>query len=364
MQKRVHQMMQERKISKMNYKEFTEYTAATIKDYLPETYDTAKVSLRPVVKNNDITLVGLQVLRSGSNIAPNIYLEYYYNRYEEGMSLVTIMDSLAKEVVDHEQENMDLSVIEEFDQVKEKVFPRLINAAANENYLSDKPHETIEDLAVVYEIMLSEIEDGSAGIIFTNNMMENYNISVQELHEQAMRNLRVSNDMEVTNMEAIIRNMIMQSGMDIDTDIERIFDDQHTNMFVVTNKKKVYGAVVILDPDFMDKVADTLGGDFYVLPSSVHECICIPKTDDSDYHELEDMVREVNATQVSDAEKLSDYVYEYIAGNHMLRRCNRDGMLSVSLDEFANRRKQELAAKENEINNTQQIAQNRIRHGR
>lgn len=39
-----------------------------------------------------------------------------------------------------------------------------------------------------------------------------------------------------------------------------------------------------------------VGGDFFLLPSSVHEVIIVPDNGDVDYHALEAMVQEVNAT--------------------------------------------------------------------
>ena len=66
-------------------------------------------------------------------------------------------------------------------------------------------------------------------------------------------------------------------------------------------------------PDFMDEVADKLGGDFYIIPSSIHETLLFPAKDVENYHDLEAMVREVNETQVLPEERLSDNVYHYDA---------------------------------------------------
>lgn len=50
---------------------------------------------------------------------------------------------------------------------------------------------------------------------------------------------------------------------------------------------------------------------FYVLPSSVHECMILPARLRDDAKSLQSMVEEINATQVSPDEVLADNVYRY-----------------------------------------------------
>jgi len=54
-----------------------------------------------------------------------------------------------------------------------------------------------------------------------------------------------------------------------------------------------------------------LGSDFYLLPSSIHELILVPVGEDRDREHLEEMVKEINQTQVAMEEILSDTVYNY-----------------------------------------------------
>ena len=82
-------------------------------------------------------------------------------------------------------------------------------------------------------------------------------------------------------------------------------------MFVATVPDKVHGAGVLAYQDFMDKAAEKVGGDFFILPSSIHELLIVPDNGKMDLKELEAMVKEVNATQVAPADKLTDSVYHY-----------------------------------------------------
>ena len=61
-------------------------------------------------------------------------------------------------------------------------------------------------------------------------------------------------------------------------------------------------------------------GDFYILPSSIHEAIFIPASENVDAEELKTMVREVNETQVPKEDFLSNEVYFYNAKEDELQK--------------------------------------------
>lgn len=59
--------------------------AGTVKSAMEAYYgDEYSVQVNTVVKNNDLHLTGLTILSKGSNIAPTIYLENYYQMYMDG----------------------------------------------------------------------------------------------------------------------------------------------------------------------------------------------------------------------------------------------------------------------------------------
>jgi len=82
-------------------------------------------------------------------------------------------------------------------------------------------------------------------------------------------------------------------------------------MYVVSNTQRIYGAAVILYEGVLEAFAKKIGGDFYILPSSIHETLFIPANTGIEQEELLKMVREVNEKEVSPDEELSDHVYRY-----------------------------------------------------
>lgn len=78
---------------------------------------------------------------------------------------------------------------------------------------------------------------------------------------------------------------------------------EETGVMVITNSRGYYGASAI----FYDGVLEALK-DYYLVPSSVHEWLAVPKSvADKEY--LAGVIRQVNRTEVSPNEVLSDFPY-------------------------------------------------------
>jgi hypothetical protein len=77
------------------------------------------------------------------------------------------------------------------------------------------------------------------------------------------------------------------------------------------------GAAVMTMNDKLKEFSDVIGGDFYVIPSSVHELILFADNDGMAC-DINEMIREVNTTELSPDEVLSDHVYLYRASDEVL----------------------------------------------
>lgn len=80
-------------------------------------------------------------------------------------------------------------------------------------------------------------------------------------------------------------------------------------MIVVTSKNKTNGAGILFCEEFFEMMKAKIGG-FTILPSSIHEIIIVPDSMEADMDALTDMVRSVNAAEVSDEEYLADFAFK------------------------------------------------------
>lgn len=84
-------------------------------------------------------------------------------------------------------------------------------------------------------------------------------------------------------------------------------------MIIVTNKNQKYGSVSMLYPGALKNVSDThFGGKgFYILPSSLHEVICVPDDGTMCSEAMQMMVIDINRCVVDPEDYMSDQVYYY-----------------------------------------------------
>ena len=62
----------------MNYHDFKQQIISTLSDRLGS---DVRITVSDILKNNDTHLDGLTILAPGQNLAPTIYLDYYYGQY-------------------------------------------------------------------------------------------------------------------------------------------------------------------------------------------------------------------------------------------------------------------------------------------
>ena len=92
--------------------------------------------------------------------------------------------------------------------------------------------------------------------------------------------------------------------------------DDEKKMLVLSNPSFLNGAASLFYENCMDRISEAVGGDFVILPSSVHELIVLKDDGSLDYNDLAETVRNVNRTMVKPSEFLSDHVYRYDAQEH------------------------------------------------
>ena len=259
------------------------------------------VIVQKLNKNNGIVLYGLTVLEDEINISATIYLEPYYEVYEDtGMEY--IVDRLERVYEENKPEqSFDISKILDYESIKENLRAKLINYELNREFLKEVPHRRLLDLAIVAYISLEMEEEieGNATITVKNNLQQTWKVDTEELIDTALENIK--GDVVVANMSEYV-------DMSLFGNTENLFD-----IYVLTNRLKLHGAVAMLQKDRLKQFSDELKKEtLTILPSSIHECLIINAEDaPKDIDELREMVKEVNETVVSDQDILSNNVYIY-----------------------------------------------------
>lgn len=287
----------------MTYSDFKIEIYEKISTRLPENYTSR---IETISKNNGVNLDGLIIMNPDTNIYPTMYLNDYYDLHKsDGYSIDACVDRLLDSYDKYKlTTNVDVSCLQDFNSVKNNIIYRLVNRKKNHNFLKSIPWRPFLDLAIIYSIWIESKGDTHGTVTITNNHIHTWGCSENQLYTLAHENSK-------SNLPSVIFSL-----PDFLNDIagEKVIEeaDPSKSMFILTNKSKMHGAACVLYDNVLKEFARKYKKDLYILPSSIHEVILLVDSDELQHDSINDLVRDVNSTQVDIIEQLSDHAYKYI----------------------------------------------------
>lgn len=192
------------------------------------------------------------------------------------------------------------------EMAKKNLYAALINPEKNAELLKKVPYKKFNDLAIIARCAVSD----DASFIVNRDNLKALQLMPEEALEIALDNSR-KQQYEVRSLTEIMCEVAFPDGMPDDLQLQSE-DMGMPELYVVTNKKQFDGSIAMACPEVMKNIEKKFGEEFYVLPSSRHEILALPKSKAlGGYEELESLVREVNATTVEAKDYLSNKVYLY-----------------------------------------------------
>lgn len=271
--------------------------------------DMAEVRVKRILKNNSVTVTCLTFIDRKSGLTPTIHLDDFYEKYRAGMS----MEEIVKQMISCYQntkvmDGQNFSYLHKWQYARPLVAYKVVNQERNGELLAKVPHKDFLDLSKVFYIYLKEI---GGTILVDHQLCEKWGIGMEELEETAEENTPKLQPVRLQHMEKLMlelfgEDMVEFLGEEVAEGIEKVQD-----MYVLSNDSRLFGAAAILFPGELQKIAERLDNDLYILPSSIHEVLLLPVLEDVDLDCLKEMVHEVNETSIIPEEMLSDRVYIY-----------------------------------------------------
>ena len=168
----------------------------------------------------------------------------------------------------------------------------LIKTEGNEKFLEDRPHVEFLDLSKCFDLVIDEARGMTAPI--KNDMMDRWGVTAEDLEKAEQM------------PEVTFQSM---------AEILGIPEMENMPLYVLTNGRKFKGASLITRENILKDVSERVGGDFVLLPSSIHEVIIVPVDQSTGkMDEFTEMVKFVNNNEVDPTERLSDHAYLYTNG--------------------------------------------------
>ena len=250
-------------------------------EYANKVAELVNGEVRMIEKANGVVLTG--ITSKDGDVRPTVYIEDMYGKDD----VETAADKIRQIYETNITLPCDISFIQDYNKVKDKLVARLYNSKTKAEVFRSAAAYGFEDLIIVPYIQFSD----NASAKVTRQLANTWEVSDEDILMDAMKNV----DYEITPMFDMLKNMnVPVEGLEYETE-----------MYIVTNKAKSFGAIGVLLAD--DELKDIFPEGYIVLPSSVHEVIVISKNYKN--YLLTNIIRDVNATEVDEIEVLSDHEY-------------------------------------------------------
>lgn len=296
----------------MTYNEFVKKVTRNLHYYLPKELSGAKIFAHQVDKLQG-SYYGITIQPENSSIGISVNLKEDYQEMLQGQRFEKIINQIARDVAENiNLPQIDTKNIVNYEKMKDSLMIQLVSIAGNEEMLSNIPHITKEDMAIVYRMVIESNAQETASAIINNQMLAIYGIMSEQLHKDAMLNSSIKFPAKFYPMREMIAEMT-------NTNPEEI-QEGNQNLFVLTNDRRMYGASTIFYPDMMEMIAEKMKGDYYIIPSSVHEVLILKDDGTISAQALDAMIQQVNDSQVSPEDRLSYFSYHYDAKKHLFEK--------------------------------------------
>lgn len=210
------------------------------------------------------------------NIRPTIYPDSIMAETEEEMADKAISLYEANKLP-----GFDISRITEADYIKENMFVSVRRPIEDNAFV-----KSFLDIQLVLRAKVQDPNGTFASYIVKKDLAEKCGFD-ESIFDEAIKNM----EFEFKPLGSLDADDVPECGI-----------------YVVSTEDSLFGAAAIFDKVFLKSIAELLNSDLTIIPSSVHELLIV-KHDSDNVSSLNQMVVEVNYTQVKAEEQLADHVY-------------------------------------------------------
>lgn len=200
--------------------------------------------------------------------------------------------------------------IKSYEDIRDSLRVRVMDIKENAETLQNAVFEPVGcGLALVaYMELPDEIAEGGIANVPRGLIEKMPDVDARKVLEDAMEGSIGSDDVKLCAIQDMLMGPILGEEPENYLESGRTPED---GVLVLTTGKGRLGASAFFYPLMDAEIGKRLGGDYYVLPSSVHEVLIMPDNGQMTPMELAKMVKEINETQVAPQDRLCNKVFRF-----------------------------------------------------
>ena len=308
-------------------KDFGKYAVENLKRFLPVEYAAADLRIMKTLANNDTEKETLYLELSGSAALPVLDVDVMRSVCGDRFSADEFLKSAAGSFLTRRtvypnkiQKTEGLG----YEDAKEHLVICVGRTASNRKRLEGLAGHEIGEFTVSYILswpapadlpaMFRKIDPVKVVHDVRQDMLVSWGVTEDRVYRDA---LAVEDNMGPVLIDFNTVTGCYMLGSPFMPD-DNLFRTGYTGrasgadgLLCLSNRKMFRGAHLMFRADILEKIGELVGGDFYVLPSSVDEVLIWPDNGKRDKEKMNEVVRFVNKEELAPEQRLADSAYRY-----------------------------------------------------
>lgn len=279
----------------MNYSEFKKFVEENVNKYLPEKYHGQSMQVTSISRSDGIYDGIFLSNEDKLSVSPIFRLDFLYEKYVKGSNENHLLKDFIQKYFDYMKEESQFAqdikdVFQDWKAVKTHLGFTLEN---KENYLQKSNvglYTELFDMVKVYKLFFDNGDTiGTAQL--NQSLLDMWNISLQELDRIATENMKKMFPAKMAPLDTILSS---ESSLPV----------------LVLTAGDAFSAAAGLYEEQLKNYREKVKEDFYLLPSSKHEFLVIPKSAMNEEEAFE-MLQDGNEHAVEKEDLLSRNLYAF-----------------------------------------------------
>lgn len=296
----------------LSYEKFKEMVTERLTELVKQDYPDIEIKESSVSGNNCVedTLL-FSRHHDGMGVSPTLHFSKLYSAYVDNKDFDFHINQCYLQLYERLEytEEVRKSLYDQ-SALDHRITFELIHTEQNKEFLSTVPHREFQDLSIIYNCTFrTENLEGRACV--TNGLAKFLNVTEEDLYAYAYENTKRVHKPIVRPLEDVLLYAMFKGheGMNLEEIPERD-GTPLLSIYMLTNSEEKRGAVSMLYTEELEKLAEKLDSDLYIMPASV-DMVLVTNTHEHSPERLANIVYEMNLQSLMLEDRLSNQIYHY-----------------------------------------------------